>query len=275
MHITRIFPAAALIGVVLTCGVSSGALVFEDTFSDLSNWSAASGDMNAPTLTAGLSVPGLASSGSAIAIGATRSSGYGSWARIENSADFANQTLTESSVFYASFLIQDTVFAGDRTAVAVGMNFDARDIGFGIGRDDNGVISTFLTGWASSETWLNPVTITPGEPILVVAKVWDFDLTWTGGKPLIDVQVITDPSVEPTWSGNTISGNDSTLVTANTATIGTYTRGEAWGGAKTLSAVVDEFRIGTEFADVTPVPEPATIGLLGLGGLVAIRRRRR
>ncbi|MFP4355149.1 MAG: PEP-CTERM sorting domain-containing protein [Phycisphaerae bacterium] len=39
--------------------------------------------------------------------------------------------------------------------------------------------------------------------------------------------------------------------------------------------MVDEFRIGTESADVTPVPEPATMNLLGIGGLLTIRRRRR
>jgi hypothetical protein len=38
---------------------------------------------------------------------------------------------------------------------------------------------------------------------------------------------------------------------------------------------VDEIRMDTTFADVTPVPEPATMALLGLGGLAVLRRRRR
>ena len=42
-----------------------------------------------------------------------------------------------------------------------------------------------------------------------------------------------------------------------------------------LKFFVDELRIGTTFADVTPVPEPATISLLAIGGLMALRRRRR
>ena len=37
---------------------------------------------------------------------------------------------------------------------------------------------------------------------------------------------------------------------------------------------VDELRIGTTFADVTPIPEPATMTLLALGGLALLRRRR-
>jgi hypothetical protein len=38
-------------------------------------------------------------------------------------------------------------------------------------------------------------------------------------------------------------------------------------------AFLDEIRIGTTFADVTPIPEPATLALLSLGGLAMIRRR--
>lgn len=36
---------------------------------------------------------------------------------------------------------------------------------------------------------------------------------------------------------------------------------------------VDEIRLGTTFDDVTPVPEPATIVILALGGLALLRRR--
>ena len=37
----------------------------------------------------------------------------------------------------------------------------------------------------------------------------------------------------------------------------------------------DEFRIGTTYADVTPVPEPATAGLLAVGALALLARCRR
>lgn len=37
---------------------------------------------------------------------------------------------------------------------------------------------------------------------------------------------------------------------------------------------LDELRVGTTWADVTPIPEPATIGMLGLGALVTIMARR-
>jgi hypothetical protein len=41
------------------------------------------------------------------------------------------------------------------------------------------------------------------------------------------------------------------------------------------SAQVDELRFGESYGDVTPIPEPATMSLLALGGLGALLRRRR
>jgi MYXO-CTERM domain-containing protein len=36
---------------------------------------------------------------------------------------------------------------------------------------------------------------------------------------------------------------------------------------------VDEIRLGTTYADMSAVPEPAALGLLALGGLLRLRRR--
>ena len=40
------------------------------------------------------------------------------------------------------------------------------------------------------------------------------------------------------------------------------------------SSAADEIRLGTTFADVAPVPEPATMVLIGMGAVALLRRRR-
>jgi hypothetical protein len=38
--------------------------------------------------------------------------------------------------------------------------------------------------------------------------------------------------------------------------------------------MVDELRVGTTWADVTPIPEPATVGMIGLGAVITLLVRR-
>lgn len=51
--------------------------------------------------------------------------------------------------------------------------------------------------------------------------------------------------------------------------------GQTGGGNTVSKGWFDEIRFGTTFADVTPVPEPATWALLSLGGIAGLFLRRR
>jgi hypothetical protein len=55
-----------------------------------------------------------------------------------------------------------------------------------------------------------------------------------------------------------------------------FQAGNANGNGTNAFFTFDEVRLGQSFADVTPVPEPVTFALAGLGGvaLLALRRKK-
>jgi len=92
--------------------------------------------------------------------------------------------------------------------------------------------------------------------------------TVASGADRFDYSLLTGtdalPSSEPvTWDQTRTSnpGSDYEAFRLRTRTSGNTTD-------------IDEVRFGTSFADVTVVPEPSSLALLGLGSLLLLRRRR-
>ena len=112
-----------------------------------------------------------------------------------------------------------------------------------------------------------------GAPNIVVMKIeWDAD---TGGEDIISVASFleTDTLSEANFDAliaaepNRSSANWTIKPNLDQSQLNTIT----FMGVKYF---VDEIRLGTTFESVTPIPEPGTIGLMGLFGLAAVVRRR-
>jgi hypothetical protein len=73
---------------------------------------------------------------------------------------------------------------------------------------------------------------------------------------------------------SSLGGAAPTGGTNVSGTRGSFTFDTIRLGSFNGSGAVDELRIGTTFADVSPVPEPSTVGLLAIGALGLARRRR-
>lgn len=97
------------------------------------------------------------------------------------------------------------------------------------------------------------------------------------------------------WFNPDLSGGEGGLGAATYTDASADTFGTAFGGVGVMlvdrnfdgnvfttdpdnelenGELIDAIRVGTTFADVTSVPEPGSLALLGLGGLLVARRRR-
>ena len=178
------------------------------------------------------------------------------------------QTLDVSETLYFSGLVS---FASGKK-VGIGVQFENRD-GFGVGFDSDGKAGIFVGDSFSGKT---AGTYLPDTTYFIVGK-----MTPTGGAgntgagELIEllainpVDLATEPAGNVTSSSQNVWGeNVGTDDITNFLFIATKS-------TSNVAATADEIRVGKSWADVTAtVPEPATMGLLGLAGLVGLRRRR-
>lgn len=181
----------------------------------------------------------------------------------------------EGTTVWASFLIEDWI-TGDGNRVRftdshVGWNAGS----YGVGVDVQGG-NWHLQDIASGTYTDTGVARTVNETYLMVLKM-EF-LTgeewvdagnpgdWANGADDVTLYVNPTPGLAaPDVVGTKITtSTDFAILNCHFKPGNGYNEGAA-----------DEFRLGETYADVTPIPEPMTVALLGLGGLAVLRRRSR
>ena len=214
----------------------------------------------------GLSYPGLGSRGGSAKYSATGNSAAGNYAT-KNPAGVAALFNSTSNVIYASLLVGDTV--GGNSAHSNLWIF--QDNGSGGWTDDGVTIDTTggatprvgLHKFGGGEAGVGSYSATAGTKLFAVR------FTMKSGPD--DVVFLLNPDLATLSDSDFDAGpTNSGELTGNLDHIIMYLAPE---GTNTL---MDEFRIGTTLADVFPgqfVPEPASLTLLGLGGLMLLRRR--
>jgi hypothetical protein len=170
------------------------------------------------------------------------------------------------------------LFSGGTTNAASGLSNAA-----GTERADVGALNTYTAGvvdnmslWGSvvpqgmaQQSTFSTLRGSSTAPVLVLLRL-DFDNTTAADtiyawfNPTIGG---VDPSTSTAISTNNIDASGINAIR--------FAVGNANASGTNAVMMVDEVRLGTTFADVTPVPEPMTFALAGLGGLMLLALRRR
>ena len=131
-------------------------------------------------------------------------------------------------------------------------------LGFRIKGNDGGLKAAEWANTITTSGTTGNVGLSAGTTYLVVGEM-TFGATDTINLYLPDVNLNL---------GSVVSTKTVTLDQTAFDTITFMAKGATPGD------LVDEIRFGTTSADVLPVPEPGSLALLGLGGLMMIKRRR-
>lgn len=228
------------------------------TASWTSGWFDGSADGNAAAYTiaaTGLSYPNLTATG--------RSLNDGN----DNIGVRRNFTAQSAGTYYVSFLMS---VSADAASTYAGLAVNNRAY-FGLMKA--GAVSQFAvgSGFAGGSPTSTGVTVTPGSTYLLVGKI-SFNPTGSSNLSLW---------VNPTNGDEAFEGAADATYLHNLAGGSAFTAFDHFQGYQssgTYNLTMDEIRLGTSWADVTPglpVPEPTMLSLLGGAALVLGRRRAR
>lgn len=211
----------------------------------------------------GLAYSGMQTSGGLV--NAFRISGDAADKRIELPSSLTGGT---PGTVWLSALVNVGASVTDGAAIGIRQGTE-RYWGLGVTGLNAGAIAGSTSGTLVQDTGL---ALTPGQTHLLVGRIDDL------GSGNDRITVWLDPAIggaDPT-GGTIINGTNAGWV-ANNASFNVQAAFINHGLASGESALMDELRLGTTFADVTPVPEPATLalftGILGFAAVVARRRR--
>ena len=177
----------------------------------------------------------------------------------------------EGTTLWASFLVEDWVADdGNRVRFAnshVGWNPGSNGVGVKV---DGG--NWKLEDVASGAVTDTGVARTINETYLMVLK-FEFMIggdgetaTWEEGCDRVTMFVNPTPGAAAPDVAGTVMSTTTDLALLNV---------HFYPGSGSSEGAIDEIRLGETYADVTPVPEPATLALVALGGLMPLLRRRR
>jgi len=179
-------------------------------------------------------------------------------------ADGSKIDFASDGVHYLSFLIR--AFDNNSTSAELLFQDDTGSTLFAVGETSAGTGQLSVNGALSADKMDTNGTNTSGVDNLVVLKIetsasGSDQLSasfWTSGVDTVTGEPVTWDVTSSIISGLTAAGF----------------RIQIPDGFANLDASLDEIRIGDSFFAVTGVPEPGSLALMGLGGLLLMSRRR-
>lgn len=236
-------------------------------FADGDAWDADDDSYNTFTVISdGLDYEGLASSGGAVRLDRNETTVI---TDLKDAVRASNGNAAGETVYFSA-LIQH-----NGASAQFGIKMQGKNVNW-IGFDESGHLTLFSQSGGGGSSDHGPATSTATYSAvthLLVAKLVDNG----GGSGQDRLSVYIDPDLsggEPTSANLTLDVGTAGFYPSNNGLDSIGLRGDNPGGQST-EPIFDELRVGDAWADVTPIPEPATMSLLAIGGLGALLRRKR